>query len=140
RCGTIPGIELTLWITRISASSAGNVIRASPDEAYGATERRVRGVLPISFDEANSTRLLTVAQGSASLLREQGPSRRRAVEIAVDGFVGRYARLFIDACRVEAEDRYRLANVLDALVDQLRLAQRRAIAETDRRRELREWD
>lgn len=95
--------------------------------------------MPLGFDDDVAERLIVAARASSALLRDQGSGRRQAVETALRGFVGGYATLFAEASRVEAEDRYALANALDELSDQVRVAQLRAADELARRRQLHEW-
>ena len=93
----------------------------------------------ISFDDQAADLVVTEAGAAASTLRDQGPSRRGAVEVACDEFSGNYARLFEVACSVESQDRLKLAGVLEGLVRQVGEAKTLAKRENDRLAELQAW-
>lgn len=95
--------------------------------------------MTIPFDDAAAERLSTAARRAATVLRDQGPARRSAAQVAADDFTGSYARLFESACAIEAEDRGTLAGVLDELATQV--GEARQLADDERRRlaELAAW-
>lgn len=69
----------------------------------------------IAFDAVVADTLIASARSAADTLRGQSGARRSSAEDALAEFRGAYARVFEDACRVEAEDRALLAGTLEEL-------------------------
>lgn len=95
--------------------------------------------MTIQFDAGIADRLITSANATATELRDQGTSRRTAAERAAEDFSGAYARLFEAACAVEAEDRGKLAGVLEDLATQVGEAKQKAAEEKQRIADLAAW-
>ncbi|MBF4606119.1 alpha/beta hydrolase [Curtobacterium sp. VKM Ac-1393] len=93
----------------------------------------------IEFDDAAASRLVDCAVEVALTLRSSAGPRRSNAEAALLDFDGAYARLFEAARATESTDRVRLAKGLEALVDQLRIAQRQAGEERQRLADLAAW-
>ncbi|WIE72700.1 alpha/beta hydrolase [Curtobacterium sp. MCJR17_020] len=93
----------------------------------------------IEFDDAAASRLVSCAVEVALTLRASAGPRRSTAEAALLDFDGTYARLFEAARATESTDRVRLANALEALVDQLRITQRQADEERQRLADLAAW-
>lgn len=95
--------------------------------------------MTVLFDDGAAEALITAATGAANSLRSQGAGRRAAAEAAAAQFAGAYARLFEAMCTVEAEDRLRLAGVLDEVSRTVTDAQQQASAEKQRISLLAAW-
>ncbi|ROQ17680.1 MULTISPECIES: alpha/beta hydrolase [unclassified Curtobacterium] len=93
----------------------------------------------IEFDDAAASRLVDCAAEVAMTLRASAAPRRSNAEAALLDFDGAYARLFEAARLTESTDRIRLAKGLEAMVDQLRIAQRQADEERQRLADLASW-
>ncbi|MBF4605149.1 alpha/beta hydrolase [Curtobacterium sp. VKM Ac-2884] len=93
----------------------------------------------IEFDDAAASRLVDCAVEVAMTLRASAAPRRSNAEAALLDFDGAYARLFEAARLTESTDRIRLAKGLEAMVDQLRIAQRQADEERQRLADLASW-
>ncbi|MET4097679.1 alpha/beta hydrolase [Arthrobacter sp. UYCu712] len=95
--------------------------------------------MAVSFDDDAATSLVRVARDVDGRLRDEGVLRRGAVETALEDFAGGYADLFKEAASIEAEDRGKLAAVLDDLAGQVEEAQQKAWEERDRQSRLADW-
>lgn len=95
--------------------------------------------MAVSFDDDAATSLVRVARDVDGRLRDEGVLRRGAVETALEDFAGGYADLFKKAASIEAEDRGKLAAVLDDLAGQVEEAQQKAREERDRQSRLAAW-
>ncbi len=95
--------------------------------------------MAVSFDDDAATSLVRVARDVDGRLRDEGVLRRGAVETALEDFAGGYADLFKEAASIEAEDRGKLAAVLDDLAGQVEEAQQKAREERDRQSRLAAW-
>jgi hypothetical protein len=95
--------------------------------------------MAVAFDDDAATSLVRVARDVDGRLRDEGVLRRGAVETALEGFAGGYADLFKEAASIEAEDRGKLAAVLDDLAGQVEEAQQKARQESDRQSRLADW-
>ncbi|MBT1623391.1 alpha/beta hydrolase family protein [Curtobacterium flaccumfaciens pv. oortii] len=93
----------------------------------------------IEFDDAAASRLVDCAVEVAMTLRASAAPCRSNAEAALLDFDGAYARLFEAARLTESTDRIRLAKGLEAMVDQLRIAQRQADEERQRLADLASW-
>lgn len=93
----------------------------------------------IAFDDAAADSLVRVANAAATVLRDQGGSRRSVAEEAAADLSGGYSTLFEQACVVEAEDRGRLAGVLEELAQQVEVAKTLAARERVRLKAAAEW-
>lgn len=94
----------------------------------------------VQFDDGAAQGLVTAASHADRVLAEQGAGRRSSAESASQEFRGAYARLFQQACATEAQDRARLASVLDDLARQVRLAAQLAAEERARLADVAAWD
>ncbi|MFK0040036.1 alpha/beta hydrolase [Paenarthrobacter sp. NPDC090517] len=95
--------------------------------------------MAVSFDDDAAASLVRVAREVDGRLRDEGVLRRGAVETALEDFAGGYADLFKEAASIEAEDRGKLASVLDDLAGQVEEAQQKAREERDRQSRLAVW-
>jgi hypothetical protein len=95
--------------------------------------------LAVAFDDDAATSLVRVARDVDGRLRDEGVLRRGAVETALEDFAGGYADLFKEAAFIEAEDRGKLAAVLDDLAGHVEEAQQKARQERDRQSRLSDW-
>jgi hypothetical protein len=95
--------------------------------------------LAVAFDDDAASSLVRVARDVDGRLRDEGVLRRGAVETALEDFTGGYADLFKEAASIEAEDRGKLAAVLDDLARQVEEAQQKAREESDRQSRLADW-
>lgn len=95
--------------------------------------------MAVSFDDDAATSLVRIARDVDGRLRDEGVLRRGAVETALEDFAGGYADLFKEAASIEAEDRGKLAAVLDDLSGQVGEAQQKAREESDRQSRLADW-
>ncbi|PZE73199.1 hypothetical protein DEJ27_01745 [Curtobacterium sp. MCPF17_018] len=93
----------------------------------------------IEFDDAAASRLVDCAAEAALSLRASAGPRRNNAEAALHDFDGAYARLFETARVTESTDRIRLVTALEAMADQLRIAQRQADEERQRLADLAAW-
>jgi hypothetical protein len=93
----------------------------------------------IQYDQAAADALVQAATAAAEKLRGQGAGRRAAVEQGTDDFHGAYATRFEESARIEAEDRPKLATVLDDLSDRVDEATAAAERERERRADLAAW-
>lgn len=95
--------------------------------------------MAVAFDDDAAASLVRVARDVDGRLRDEGVMRRGAVETALDNFAGGYADLFKEAASIEAEDRGKLAVVLDDLAGQVEEAQQKAREERNRQSRLFDW-
>ena len=95
--------------------------------------------MSVPFDDDDARSLVRVAREVDGRLRDVGVLRRGAVETAAADFAGGYALLFKAASSIEAEDRGRLASVLDDLAGQVEKALEKATQERDRQSRLADW-
>ena len=95
--------------------------------------------MSVPFDDDDARSLARVAREVDIRLRDVGVLRRGAVETAVADFAGGYSLLFKAASTIEAEDRGRLASVLDDLAGQVEKALEKASEERDRQFRLADW-
>ncbi|WP_146242500.1 alpha/beta hydrolase [Curtobacterium sp. MCPF17_047] len=93
----------------------------------------------IQYDEAAADALVKASTAAAEKLRGQGAGRRSAVEQGTDDFSGAYATRFEESARIEAEDRPKLASVLDDLGDQVNEVTAAAKRERERQADLAAW-
>jgi hypothetical protein len=93
----------------------------------------------IQYDEAVAGALVKASTAAADKLRGQAAGRRAAVEQGTDDFSGAYATRFEESARIEAEDRPRLASVLDDLGDQVNEVTAAAKRERERQADLAAW-
>ncbi|PZF33030.1 MULTISPECIES: alpha/beta hydrolase [unclassified Curtobacterium] len=93
----------------------------------------------IEFDDAAASRLVDCTAEVALSLRASAGPRRNNAEAALHDFDGAYARLFETARVTESTDRIRLVTALEAMADQLRIAQRQADEERQRLADLAAW-
>ncbi len=95
--------------------------------------------MAVAFDDDAAASLVRVARDVDGRLRDEGVLRRGAVETALEDFAGGYADLFKEAASIEAEDRGKLASVLDDLAGKVEEAQQKAREERDRQSRLGAW-
>lgn len=95
--------------------------------------------MSVEFDDDAAASLVRVARDVDGRLRDVGVLRRGAVETAVTDFAGGYSLLFKAASTIEAEDRGRLASVLDDLAGQVEKALEKVSEERDRQSRLADW-
>ena len=95
--------------------------------------------MAIAFDDDAARSLVRIARDVDGGLRDEGVLRRGAVETAIVDFAGGYADLLKEAASIEAEDRGKLAAVLDDLAGQVEEAQQKARKERDRQSRLADW-
>ena len=95
--------------------------------------------MALAFDDDAATSLVGVARDVDGRLRDEGVLRRGAVETALEDFAGAFADLFREASSSEAEDRGKLAAVLDGLAGQIEEAQQKARSERERQSRLAAW-
>ncbi|PZE87077.1 hypothetical protein [Curtobacterium sp. MCBD17_032] len=93
----------------------------------------------IQYDEAAADALVKASTAAAEKLRGQAAGRRSAVEQGTDDFSGAYATRFEESARIEAEDRPKLASVLDDLGDQVNEVTAAAKRERERQADLAAW-
>lgn len=93
----------------------------------------------IQYDEAVADALVQASAAAAEKLRGQAAGRRAAVEQGTDDFSGAYATRFEESARIEAEDRPKLASVLDDLGDRVDEATAAAKRERERQADLAAW-
>lgn len=93
----------------------------------------------VQYDDAAADLLAQAASNAAETLRGQGAGRRTAAESALDGFDGAYAKRFEEAAQIEADDRPKLATVLDDLSTQVNATTAAAADERARQDALAAW-
>jgi pimeloyl-ACP methyl ester carboxylesterase/uncharacterized protein YukE len=93
----------------------------------------------IHFDDEAAAGLSRAATDAAQRLRSQAAARRTAAESARENFEGAYAERFDSSAQIEAEDRPKLARVLDELGDQVAQATVAARREREREADLAAW-
>lgn len=95
--------------------------------------------MQMNFDSSAVSALGRTLDHAMGSLRSRGMWRREAIEQAVVGFTGVYARVFTAACDVELRDRVRLVAELCELCAQLREVKYRGRKEQERRDRLAAW-
>jgi hypothetical protein len=93
----------------------------------------------IQYDDAAADLLAQAASGAAETLRGQSAARRTGVENALDDFDGAYAKRFEESAQIEADDRPKLASVLDELSTQVDATTTAAANERQRQADLAAW-
>lgn len=93
----------------------------------------------IAFDDGAADALISAADSADEALRSEGAFLSGAIDRVMEDFKGGYARLFLQACAVRADDRVRLASVLAALVEDVQEAKLRAAREKSRLKNLADW-
>ncbi|MBT1669284.1 alpha/beta hydrolase family protein [Curtobacterium flaccumfaciens pv. flaccumfaciens] len=93
----------------------------------------------IQYDDAAADLLAQAASGAAETLRGQSAARRTGVESALDDFDGAYAKRFEESAQIEADDRPKLASVLDELSTQVDATTTAAANERQRQADLAAW-
>ncbi|MGO4433771.1 alpha/beta hydrolase [Paenarthrobacter sp. RAF9] len=93
----------------------------------------------IAFDDGAADALISAADSADEVLRSEGAFLSGAIDRVMEDFKGGYARLFLQACAVRADDRVRLASVLAALTADVQEAKLRAAREKSRLKNLADW-
>ncbi|WP_182065983.1 alpha/beta hydrolase [Curtobacterium sp. ME12] len=93
----------------------------------------------IQYDDAAADLLAQAASGAAETLRGQSAARRTGAESALDDFDGAYAKRFEESAQIEADDRPKLASVLDELSTQVDATTTAAANERQRQADLAAW-
>lgn len=93
----------------------------------------------IAFDDGAADALISAADSADEVLRSEGAFLSGAIDRVMEDFKGGYARLFLQACAVRADDRVRLASVLAALAEDVQEAKLRAAREKSRLKNLADW-